>query len=465
MREQAVERMRRGETQILFVADLFNEGVDIPEVDVVLFLRPTESLTVYLQQLGRGLRLSPGTNKDCLTVLDFVGNHRQEYDFTQRLQSLMVDASVSLKGQVSHGFSTLPPGCSIVFERIARERVLEHITSTIRSLRQQMIESVREARDYLDREPSFAEYVDISRVDPRSFYRKPDWRMTWHAIHAEAMAAPVRPTLESVSPYIAGLRAIASLSDPQLMDAGLRLLDLIEASAQIAPSVLDDRRLHVLLIELASGASSAIGTDAPPNASTVVAALTACQPLRSELRSLLEARRAAVTPLSLPSDLPGDVPLRIHHPYSVKQIRAAFGVSAAWAVTHQSGVDWIEEYRAHPMFVTLDKSAESFTERTRYRDYAISPTRFHWQSQSGSHRDNKTGRRIVNAMMPERESERTSMWLFLRHRQNDEFGTAPYVFMGAFRPISISGSRPLSVVGELPNPLPAEWYEIASRAR
>jgi superfamily II DNA or RNA helicase len=57
------------EINYLFVVDIFNEGVDIPEIDTVLFLRPTESLTVFLQQLGRGLRLAEG--KDCLTVLRF----------------------------------------------------------------------------------------------------------------------------------------------------------------------------------------------------------------------------------------------------------------------------------------------------------------------------------------------------------------------------------------------------------
>jgi len=63
----------------IFVVDLYNEGVDIPEADTVLFLRPTESLTVFLQQLGRGLRLSEG--KDCLTVLDFVGHAHSEVPF------------------------------------------------------------------------------------------------------------------------------------------------------------------------------------------------------------------------------------------------------------------------------------------------------------------------------------------------------------------------------------------------
>jgi superfamily II DNA or RNA helicase len=68
-RKQAKNQLVSGKVRFIFVVDIYNEGVDIPEVNTVLFLRPTESLTVFLQQLGRGLRLSE--NKDCLTVLDF----------------------------------------------------------------------------------------------------------------------------------------------------------------------------------------------------------------------------------------------------------------------------------------------------------------------------------------------------------------------------------------------------------
>ncbi|HBF48303.1 MAG TPA: DUF3427 domain-containing protein, partial [Shewanella frigidimarina] len=80
-RQQKRQSLVSGHVHILCVVDIFNEGVDIPEVDTLLFLRPTESLTIFLQQLGRGLRLTD--DKQCCTVLDFVGNSRDEYDFSQ----------------------------------------------------------------------------------------------------------------------------------------------------------------------------------------------------------------------------------------------------------------------------------------------------------------------------------------------------------------------------------------------
>ena len=121
----------------LFVVDLYNEGVDIPEIDAVLFLRPTESLTVFLQQLGRGLRLLE--EKECLTVLDFVGQAHRNFRFDLRYRALLTDPSVPLDEQVEHGFTHLPAGCTILMERVARQHVLENIRQSLRQTRSTLV--------------------------------------------------------------------------------------------------------------------------------------------------------------------------------------------------------------------------------------------------------------------------------------------------------------------------------------
>ena len=138
----AQDRLRRREVNFLFVVDLYNEGVDIPEIDTVLFLRPTESLTVFLQQLGRGLRLYE--EKECLTVLDFVGQAHRNFRFDLRYRACLTDPSVPLDEQVEHGFTHLPAGCTILMERVARQHVLENIRQ---SLRQTPIDAGRHVRE------------------------------------------------------------------------------------------------------------------------------------------------------------------------------------------------------------------------------------------------------------------------------------------------------------------------------
>jgi superfamily II DNA or RNA helicase len=81
-RQAALRELAAGEVRVVFSVDLFNEGVDVPAVDTVLMLRPTESPTLFQQQLGRGLRKSKG--KAFCTVLDFVGTHRKEFRFDRR---------------------------------------------------------------------------------------------------------------------------------------------------------------------------------------------------------------------------------------------------------------------------------------------------------------------------------------------------------------------------------------------
>jgi len=127
-RNTAKRRLIDGEIRFIFVVDLYNEGVDIPEVNTILFLRPTESLTVFLQQLGRGLRLTQ--NKDCLTVLDFIGQANKKYNFEDKFAALLSNTTKSVQREVKDGFSSLPKGCYIQLERKAKDYILENIRSS-----------------------------------------------------------------------------------------------------------------------------------------------------------------------------------------------------------------------------------------------------------------------------------------------------------------------------------------------
>jgi len=120
------QRLRSKEINVLFVVDIFNEGVDIPELDTLLFLRPTESLTIFLQQLGRGLRLIE--NKECCTILDFVGNSRPEYDFSHKFRALVGKTNQAISKEVKQGFPHLPLGCRIELQEKTQQMILRNIS-------------------------------------------------------------------------------------------------------------------------------------------------------------------------------------------------------------------------------------------------------------------------------------------------------------------------------------------------
>jgi ERCC4-related helicase len=130
-RNRLCKALRDGKINYLFVVDMFNEGVDIPDVDTILFLRPTESLTIFLQQLGRGLRKAKG--KPYVNILDFVGQCRDEFDYTDRFRAIIGRTSMSIKEELERGFPHTPFGCQIQLEPKAREYILNNINHAIKS--------------------------------------------------------------------------------------------------------------------------------------------------------------------------------------------------------------------------------------------------------------------------------------------------------------------------------------------
>ena len=145
-RDQALADLRARRVNILFAADLFNEGLDLPEVDTVLFLRPTESATVFLQQLGRGLRRT--RDKAVLTVLDFVGYHRKEFNFGRKLRALTGQTRAGVERDMTEGFPFLPSGCQIVIDQTWRDDRCDNIRSQVANRWPQIVAELRSYGDY-----------------------------------------------------------------------------------------------------------------------------------------------------------------------------------------------------------------------------------------------------------------------------------------------------------------------------
>ena len=162
-RVAALHDLSEGTVRVVFTVDLFNEGIDIPNVDTLLLLRPTDSPTLFLQQLGRGLRKAAG--KGACTVLDFVGTHRKEFRFDRRLRALLGGSRADVERQVRAGFPFLPAGCSFDLDPVAQEIVLASIRDAIPSTWRERCGELRAQGDV-----SLGAYLESSGLDLEDVY-------------------------------------------------------------------------------------------------------------------------------------------------------------------------------------------------------------------------------------------------------------------------------------------------------
>jgi hypothetical protein len=390
MRKAALASLRAGRVRALFAVDLFNEGVDLPEVDTLLFLRPTESALVFLQQLGRGLRRHE--RKDCVTVLDFIGQSHRQFRFDLRYRAVTGTTRTEVEKQVQLGFPFLPAGCSMQLDRVATQIVLDSLKSAIPSRRPAMIRelmALADARSASGRRITLAEFLQATGLELEDVYRSGSWSGLQRDAGLKVPAPGPHETLIGDR-----LEGILHVDDPLRLGAYERLA----ASASVDALPDTDRRL------MTGFHFAAIPSKiAPRTLAESVALLHAHPAIVEELGELipfLDERSEHLTyPLDLaqPAGSPLRVPLSVHARHTVDDVLTAFGIldfnKTAWK---QTGTIRDEQTNSELFFVTLEKSEREYSPSTLYKDYALSPTLFHWESQSTTTQQSKTGQRYIH---------------------------------------------------------------------
>lgn len=183
--------------------------------------------------------------------------------------------------------------------------------------------------------------------------------------------------------------------------------------------------------------------------------------IRFELIELLDVLRSRGFPATEPIDPYGPVPLHSHASYSRYEALAAYGaVQKGRLVEMREGVYWNQEHATDMFFVTLDKSGQDFSPTTRYNDYPISPTRFHWESQGRTTPASPQGKRYINHV-----AQGSRVVLFVREVNDDERGESnPFVCIGPARYVSHQSSKPMQVLWDLDRPMPPEIYDYSKAA-
>jgi superfamily II DNA or RNA helicase len=446
-RQALVADFRGGRLPFLFTVDVFSEGVDVPEINLVMFLRPTASLTVFLQQLGRGLRHHP--EKDCLTVLDFIGQNHRRYRIDRKFAALLNRDRQRIDQEVEKDFPHLPPGCNIQLERVAREHILTSIRESLRNFATLVTESIATFEQDHGCPATFGNFVRATGISPLTLLKKWTWS-EWQA-RARRAAPPADPDLEACRQ---SHRRILLRTDPNQLARLARFADP-DLALESAPDLVSEPNglaLHYLLWGK-KGADVGI--------SSIAESLAKWRRNDSALRDLREivdhVRSHPAFPTA-PITLSFPCPLSLHAAYGSSEIKAFLGLcSLEKSGLTGVGVFHAEALKCYVHLVTFRKSAQDFSPTTQYRDYPISRTQLHWESQSTITQGSNTGQNLLNF------SERGYTILFfarLEKRIEDE--TAPYIFLGpASSLLSADGNRPISMVWELAHPMPAVLFEDA----
>ncbi|MFO0665374.1 MAG: DUF3427 domain-containing protein [Polyangiaceae bacterium] len=421
-REQAPKRLQARELNILCTCDLYNEGVDLPFVDTLLLLRPTTSATLFIQQIGRGLRLAK--DKSSCLVLDFIGQHHKSFRFDATISALTGVPRAKLGRAVDASFPFLPSGCVFELDSVAKERVLASLRGTSPTTER----LARELRDHADdgQPLRLRAYLESTGRELEDVYNAGGWNVLM------ARAGLRAPLPEETEEFCRRLERLLHTDEPER----LRAWDAASPASYDTRMTMLDFQLHDRGVIREPAATRAYLASHPD----VVDEMT-------QLAEVL-ADRIGLASTRYPVE---EWPLALHRHYVRREIMAAIGFAKAGqkGKIPQGGILKLDDEKREILLITLDKSSASFSPTTRYRDYAISPTLFHWETQSIASVSRPSGRRYLESV-----SNGWTFYLFVRMNRD-----SAYAFLGPARYVSHAGDRPIAITWELEDPMPAALFE------
>ncbi|EAZ82835.1 DUF3427 domain-containing protein [Algoriphagus machipongonensis] len=447
-RKHIRNRLQKKEINYLFLVDIFNEGVDIPEIDTVLFLRPTESLTVFLQQLGRGLRLSD--EKDCLTVLDFVGNARSEYDFEGKFRAMIGKTNTSIKSELERNFQHVPLGCSIILEKQARETILKNIRASISPNRNQLIQKIRNFQHQCTLPLTLKNFIQLHQFPLETIYKRGMWQ---RLMYEAGMVTEPDLINEKQWQSCVGKKWLSTESYSYFKF----ILGLARKDFQVKFDELNEVEKTMCLMLHYDFWQNAGGFKSLEES---IKAIGRNQSMVKEMVEVLEIRMDQIGFMELEINLPYEQPLKVHSRYTRDQILAAFGFSTFESKSsNREGVAENSDLNTEILFINLNKSNEHYSPTTMYIDYAINERLFHWQTQNSSRADRGRGLSYI-----QHKQKGKKILLFVREENENEYGNKlGFVFIGEANFQSYEGFKPMNITWELNEPIPPFLYQASAK--
>jgi len=444
-RSIAKQTLVSGKVHFVFVVDIYNEGVDIPEINTVLFLRPTESLTVFLQQLGRGLRLVE--NKECLTVLDFIGQANKKYNFEDKFAALLSNTTKSVQHEIKDGFISAPKGCYIQLEKKASEYILDNIRKSF-GARSGLVSRIATFEDDSGKTLSLENFTEYYHLDIRNIYFRDSFSRL--CVQADVKDDFCEPLEEVMNKAFLRICAIDSRRWIKF------LLDVLPKIDGVNFDLLSDEKKRMLQMFQFTVWQESFEDCGFASLKEGLLKIKDSPVLFLELLELLEYNFNRIDFIDETINLGFDCPLDLHCTYTRDQILVAMDFMKPSTV--REGIKYIHDKKVDLFFVTLNKSDKEYSPTTMYNDYSINESLFHWQSQSTTSADSKTGQRYIN-----HRQQGSKVLLFVREFRTDIAGTSPYTFLGLADYVKYDGSNPMNITWQLQRPIPAKYLKKTNK--
>lgn len=450
-RDEIQAQFKSKKINYLCVVDIYNEGVDIPEIDTVLFLRPTKSLTIFLQQLGRGLRLAP--DKECLTVLDFVAQAHVNYSYESRIRALIPKSknmtSKAIKGAVAESFTMLPRGCTITMDKLAREYIMGNIRSAIFNLNR-LKQEVRQFRVNCDKPLNLPNFLSQFDLDIRVIYKT----KCWSALLREAGMLNY-PVDEFTKVFEKNMSRLIHVNSIRYLGF---ISKLIDNEFEYEHNEKNNTLALMLYYDLFAKSIDHFGfSNIDEGLKKFGFYSLFVDELRQIVQYLSEHLMVSTKPIA---ELGTDNVLDLFGCYTREEQLVIFGKRTAEkaGAIPQSGCLSIDDINTELLWVTLNKSDKDFSPSTQYEDYAINEALFNWQSQNSASHQN-SGRRYVEQKINGRK-----FLLFVREHKVDEYGfTSPYYCLGLVDYIKSHGDKPMTITWAMQNHIPGFILDKAQK--
>lgn len=471
-REEVIKRLENENDplELIFTVNIFNEGIDIPKVNIILFLRPTESSTIFIQQLGRGLRKIEG--KEFVTILDFIGNYQKSFVVPLALSGQINQRAFdkdSLRVAVAHEFADLPAGSYVDLDPVTQKEILERIdaikmnsSEMLKSLYSQFKNELGRAPEIMDflyseQSPSLMFFIfkhkswvktkenmrDLNDLDKKIL----DHSLMYELVERLENQFPIKWPYELVILEIGLENRYVTLGD---------IVTVLERKFATKVNIDKHRNLLIQAMERMSSRYKkqkwSIGTLSNnqfilnKDILLLIEDPDFYQYIKDRIDyGIIEFRRTFRSEHFLQK---GET-LTLYQNYTRNDLIFLFEAGVPEG-TWREGVSRSGNH--YCLFINLNKS-EDIEDHLHYKDYFVDQNHFHWQSQNKTSHHSSVGQNYIN-----HKERDIHIHLFVRKFDKMHGMTLPFTYLGEIDYVSSHGDQPMNILWKLIHPVPEDLF-------